>query len=76
MTIFQSMQKKECWVLDGHQELGHVSLTGNVEEDMGSAASRQHLQERRSSLTGRGWGKERMVGCVEESKEAVPGFHN
>lgn len=29
------MQKKECWVLDGHQELGHVSLTGKVEEDMG-----------------------------------------
>lgn len=40
------MQKKECWVLDGHQELGLVSLIGNIEEDMGTAASRQHLQER------------------------------
>lgn len=40
------MQKKECWVLDGHQELGHVSLVGNIEEDVGTAASRQHLQER------------------------------
>lgn len=70
------MQKKECCVLDGHPELGHVSDWEHWGGHGDCSLQTAPLGKDGSNLTGQGWSKERMVGFVEEGKEAVPGFHN
>lgn len=49
-----------------------MCLIGKAEEDVGAAASRQHLQERTGAASQDRVGARRawLVGCVEEGKES------